>query len=331
VKTFLRILLALIIILIIAAIIGIVLPSKIHVERSLTINAPRKALFEQVNNLRNWEGWSPWQRIDPAMDLKYAGPVSGKGASYSWNSTNRKAGKGKLTILDSRPYDSIAIEMDFMKEGKATGYYLFEGNDSGTLVTCGFDRDMGKNPFTKYIGLMMDNFVGRDLEKGLRNLDSIAGKLPPYVIEMKDLKAFRYVSIRQKCNWEDISQVMSGSYDKLMKYIQSSGAGMAGAPYAIYHSMKDGVIDLETGIPVNKELPGRGIIQAGIQNSSPAATVDYYGFYDNLGAAHEAIQDWLVKMNLELNGDPVEEYITDPTSEPDTLKWLTRIYYPVKL
>jgi len=32
----------------------------------------------------------------------------------------------------------------------------------------------------------------------------------------------------------------------------------------------------------------------------------------------------------EINGASWEVYITDPMSEPDTSKWVTQIYYPVK-
>ena len=329
-KTFLRILLGLIILVVLIVIVGIILPSKAHVERSMTIDAPQKVLFEQVNNLHNWEGWSPWHRLDPNMKLEYSGTLSGTGASYSWSSTNKNVGNGKLTILYSHPYDSISVEMDFMEQGIANGYYLFQKTDTGTHLIWGFDADMGKNPFVKYFGLMMNKYVGGDFEKGLKNLDSIAHTLSPYNVEIRELKDFNYVSIRQNCSWEDVSSVMAGVYGKLMKYIKTSGAEMTGSPYAIYHKIQDGEIDLEMGIPVNKVLTSKGNIIAGSFHSSKTASVDYYGFYNGLGKAHNAVQDWVMKMGLESNGSPMEFYVTDPSTEPDTAIWLTRIYYPIK-
>jgi hypothetical protein len=35
------------------------------------------------------------------------------------------------------------------------------------------DSDMGANPAARYIGLMMDNMVGSDFEKGLASLKKI--------------------------------------------------------------------------------------------------------------------------------------------------------------
>jgi hypothetical protein len=39
--------------------------------------------FAQVNDLRNWEAWSPWAKLDPAAKQTYAGPTAGVGASFS--------------------------------------------------------------------------------------------------------------------------------------------------------------------------------------------------------------------------------------------------------
>ncbi|MBN2610451.1 MAG: SRPBCC family protein [Bacteroidales bacterium] len=328
-KAFKNVLIGLIILLAAIILIGFFLPSKIHLERSLTIKAPKEVLFNQVNNLRCWEDWSPWHKIDTAMKITYKDPFTGTGASFSWTSNNKKIGQGKITILYSKPYDSIVAEMDFMKQGTAQGYHLFQDTDSGTLVTWGFGTDMGKNPFRKYFGLMMDKYVGNDFETGLKNLDSIANTLSPYLVEMKQLNEFAYTSIRQTCKWEEVSNVMAISYSTLMSFIQSSGGEMNGPPYAIYHKMDEGTIDLETGIPTSELLNPRGNIITGTFNQTSVAATDYYGFYDNLGDAHGALQDWIIKMKLEPVGAPIEMYITDPSSEADTSKWLTRIYYPV--
>ena len=38
---------------------------------------------------------------------------------------------------------------------------------------------------------------------------------------------------------------------------------------------------------------------------------------------------YLKENNTQAAGAPWEEYVTDPKTEPDTAKWLTRIYFPV--
>ena len=39
-------------------------PSDFRVARSITIAAPPEQVFPQVNELRNWEAWNPWGKLD---------------------------------------------------------------------------------------------------------------------------------------------------------------------------------------------------------------------------------------------------------------------------
>ena len=46
-----------------------------------------------------------------------------------------------------------------------------EGNQ--TQVTWGFESELGLNPMSRWMGLMMDNWVGGDYERGLVNLKTL--------------------------------------------------------------------------------------------------------------------------------------------------------------
>jgi len=50
--------------IVVAALAGYVAtrPSEFSVSRSATFAAPAPLVFAQVNELKRWEGWSPWQK-----------------------------------------------------------------------------------------------------------------------------------------------------------------------------------------------------------------------------------------------------------------------------
>jgi len=54
------------------------------------------------------------------------------------------------------------------------------------------------------------------------------------------------------------------------------------------------------------------------------------GGYNGLEQAHLAMDDYMKANNLENQPPVIEEYITDPGSEPDSNKWVTKITYLVK-
>lgn len=152
---------------------GLLLPRHVYVERSAFIEAPAPVLQAQVSELRNWERWSPWYKKDPAIQMAYSTPSAGAGAWYSWQSNHSEVGNGKLVLSAVTP-DSIGTTMDFGMETPAYSAFHFRPQGSGTLVRWTLHTDMGANPYVRYMGLFMDQMVGKDYEEGLANLAKVS-------------------------------------------------------------------------------------------------------------------------------------------------------------
>lgn len=170
----LEILIALAVVIIVVLLIVVAMqPSDFRITRSAPMSAPAPVLFEQVNDLHLWSGWSPWDRLDPNTKKTFAGPASGVGAICSW--VGPKAGEGCMTVTESRPHELIRFKLDFVKPFKAnnTAEFTFKPEGNQTVVTWSMS---GKNNFvSKAFGLIMncDKMVGGEFEKGLANLKSI--------------------------------------------------------------------------------------------------------------------------------------------------------------
>jgi hypothetical protein len=173
-KPLLKILLfALPAVLVIFLIIVALRPSEYRVTRSLAINAPPDAVFPHVNELKKWEAWNPWGKIDPNMKLTYDGPPSGVGASYAWDG-NSEVGAGKSTIVASQPNESVRFKLEFFKPmaGVSDSLFTFKPQGSQTEVTWAMT---GKNSFVaKAFCLFMnlEQMIGGQFEKGLADMKS---------------------------------------------------------------------------------------------------------------------------------------------------------------
>jgi hypothetical protein len=62
----------------------IIIPKTYHVERSITINAPREEVWSNVNSLHGLHSWSPWIEADPNVKITYEGQDGTVGAAYHW-------------------------------------------------------------------------------------------------------------------------------------------------------------------------------------------------------------------------------------------------------
>lgn len=170
-----KILIALAAIIVLFGIIVALQPSDFRVVRSATIAAPPEVVFAHVNSLRNWEAWSPWAKIDPAMKQTYDGPQAGVGASYTW-SGNNEVGEGRNTLTESRPNELVGFKLDFERPFKGTNdvEFTFKPEGNQTVVTWAMTGE--RNFFFKAIGLFMncDKICGDQFEKGLLQLKSVA-------------------------------------------------------------------------------------------------------------------------------------------------------------
>jgi len=151
-------------------------PDTFKITRSTSSKAPPAILFAQVNDFHRWTAWSPWEKLDPAMQRTYEGAPSGPGAIYRWNSVKNEVGQGAMTITDSRPGERVEIELEFLKPFAATNDVVFTFKPVGDETTITWTMSGKANFMGKAMGLFMnmDKLVGSDFEKGLVSLKAVA-------------------------------------------------------------------------------------------------------------------------------------------------------------
>jgi len=158
-----------------AATIQLMAGDSYTVERSTRIDAPPTQVYEQIADFHNWAQWSPWEDIDPDLHRSYSGAASGAGAVYGW-SGNRKAGQGRMKIIDAVKPSRIRIDLIFEKPWKARNDTVFTIAPEGSGARVTWSMTGRKTLMTKLMGIFksMDDLVGPDFEKGLARLKATA-------------------------------------------------------------------------------------------------------------------------------------------------------------
>lgn len=149
-------------------------PDEFVISRRTKMAAPPALVFPRVNELRNWEAWNPWGKLDPNCQMTYAGPPAGVDASYAWTG-NSKVGAGRNTITESRPGELVRLRLEFFKPMTAThtAEFTFQPEGSQTVVTWAMS---GKNSGGGKIFVFFmncDKLIGKQFEKGLAQLKSL--------------------------------------------------------------------------------------------------------------------------------------------------------------
>jgi hypothetical protein len=155
------------------ALIGLFLPGRYHVERSVVIAAKPEAVYPRIGDLKAWSQWGVWFKRDPAMQISYSQATSGVGAWSQW--TSRTQGNGKMTISSEAPPEKFEYRMDFTDMSMvAHGAMLLAPVAGGTRVTMSMEGDLGHSPMNRWFGVLMGKMVGPDFDQGLANLKALS-------------------------------------------------------------------------------------------------------------------------------------------------------------
>ena len=149
-------------------------PADFRIVRSTSIQAAPAAVFGRVNDLRQFQDWSPWAKLDPSMKLTFSGPAAGVGCTSAWEGNN-KVGAGRMTITESRPAERIRMNLEFLRPFKATNTTEFNFRADGNLTALEWSMTGRHNFVSKIFCLFtnMDRMIGSDFERGLAQLKAL--------------------------------------------------------------------------------------------------------------------------------------------------------------
>ncbi len=176
-----------------------------------------------------------------------------------------------------------------------------------------------------------------------RNTDR-AGKLLPsdshreptmsYSITRRELTPQPVLVVRQRVQRTAVATMLATQFGRIFEYVQRSGVALAGQPFLRILQWGPGVLLVEAGLQVAVAVQGESppkddSIRADVLPGGPAAVTVHQGSYENLMAAHAAVQVWIDEQGLQSSAAPWEVYVTDPAEYPDIQDWKTEVFWPL--
>lgn len=332
------ILIGIICLAVIFLVLGLILPKEFTVARSTVISAPRPVVLAQIKSLKTMDTWTVWSKRDPDIKQEFGGTDGEVGSWLSWDSEKSEVGKGKqevMAITDNSV--DLQLSMDGMKPADVN--FALADTAEATKVTWTLN---GKMPFPwNALGLFMDmdKMVGPDFEAGLAGLKTMAEEAAAhktyrgYEVNEINFEPKVYIAKRATVKFNDVGPFFGKSVAEVFAATGEAGLQPAGAPCGLYFSLdvEKGQTDMAVGVPVagGTAIPAmKGLKQYNAEGK--ALHIAYLGAYDKFEAAHGAMDDYMKEKNLTPSSFVIEEYAIGSSTEKDTTKWVTNIYYLVK-
>ena len=307
------------------------------VERSRVINSPKSAVFNYVNDTKNWEDWNSWAVEDSLMHVTLSKNTLGKGSLCSWEG---KAGSGDLKTLYAKVNDSILQTMNF--NGNSSEVFMsFKDTLKGTKVTW---KATGKMSFMYKI---MNTFngsaekvIGLMFEKSLTNLDrKLDYEINTYSIKVNGVSNKLENFYLEQTFTSEISKIPKNSeivISKITNFCKQNTITISGKPFIIYNTYDsaNGLARISICIPIKEAIfivEGSDIMSKKIK-AFQAVKTTLTGDYVHLKAALNKTREFIKANYLtkDMAFSHVEVFVTSKKEEKSPSKWITEIYIPVK-
>jgi hypothetical protein len=157
------------------AVVGLFLPSRVTVERATVIDQPVDRIFPWAAELKLWPQWTVWNTAEDAtLSYLYPGATTGLAGSMHW--TAKKMGNGSLIFSAFEPNRTLRYELRMpARDTIVHGNIEFESAGGGATRVAWFDEvELGRNPFKKLLGPLLKKWLGQAFERNLAGLKSAA-------------------------------------------------------------------------------------------------------------------------------------------------------------
>ncbi len=305
------------------------------ITRSKIIKAPRSAVFNFVNDYRNWETFASWSEENGKTQFIFPGKTIGKGAKCSWDGTS----EGSLRTLAVKDNASIEQKMIF-NETETQGKWIFKDTLGKTKVTWETKGTMSVSmKINAFLNGGIDAIIGSMYEKSLYKLDrTLDYELTTFNIKIEGIvakpKIFYLCQTINSYN-DKVNKNIKIMVPKMISFFEKNKMVMHGKPFVRFNSFDEAkqTTNFSVCIPVKDSISimaGSDISSGKIEPFSAVKTT-LTGDYSHLKQANQKVLDYVFEHNLKRNFTvpTYHVYSFSFIDDKHPSKWKTELYYPI--
>jgi hypothetical protein len=300
------------------ACIYVFIPNPLQISKITIINCTKNGIYRYLADENKWQLW--W----PANNAQSTESIDNKDTSFTYNSERYRLAQKLLNGVE------ISIQRN-NSQYKSLFTLLPKGTDS-VIVKWDCSIKANWNPISRFLQYEQAVNIKKDMDAIVENLRLFSEKNENiYTIAITRSSITDTILIAKKyisSSYPNAKQV----YDflaPLKEYAKKLGASQNGNPMLNVTKLNDHEFQTMVAIPINKELPPNGNIFPQKMIPGNFITTQIKGGEYTINQALEQIQYYFEDYKKTSMAIPFQSLITDRSKEPDTAKWITKIYAPV--
>lgn len=285
----------------------ILIPSQIHITQKIGVRASQNGITKLLLNKEEWRQWWP-------SDTQI----------YQYRSNDFFLGQPLL--------HKVTMEIKSGNHRALAYFSALSYNDDSSIVMAQVVLPAVSNPFKKVSQYLAANKLKRDLSVLLLRLRSSAeNTYHIYGLHIHEEKVVdsTLVAIKKTFRNYPDDKAIYALITELKNYIFSKDVQQTN--YPMLHMQQEDSVSYEVmvAIPINKVLKGNGTIVPKRMVLGKILTAEVKGGEKTVEKAMFEMEEYVHDYHRPSPAIPYESLVTDRSKEPDTSKWITKIYYPV--
>lgn len=295
--------------------IYVFIPGKLKISKIEYVNGNVNSAFRILSDQRAWEKW--WPNKDSLKSTLVENHFFYNGYKYH---------------LTNKFYNSVEVFMEDDNTPVESRINIIRINADSVVLEWKCTMAASRNPVARILNyrkarIIKSNmtFIFSRLRLFLEKKENIYG-INFYISMSKD--STMVATKRMLTSYPSTSNIykLIGS---LKDYIKNEGAQENNFPMLNVRKLKDGKFETMVAIPVNKRLSGNGKIFFSRFVPWKVLGGEVKGGTHTINEALHQMEIYIADYQKTAMAIPFQSLVTNRTEEPDTLKWITRIYTPV--
>ena len=292
-----------ILLLLAAGIIYLFIPSNFSVSYHLRVACNARGGVRVVADSANWGKWLPRE-----------------GVAFSYR--------------PSGPYNFITNIRIENKEGGVISRMLLVPSANPDTSDLYWDMELitGRNPLRRVGNYFFGRAVSRDMGNVLPPLkDFLEKKENVYGLDIQGgtTKDSFLIATRAIFATDPSIGDIYGLLNALELWVKKEGARETGYPMLNITRLGDGRRQMELALPVDRKMKDVGVFYTRKLVPGHYLVTEVKGGTAMLDHGLSQMQQYIEDYQRTTMAIPFQSLITDRSKEPDTSRWITRIYYPV--
>ncbi len=294
------------------------IPGEPVISKVVLVESSPNKIYKYLSEENNWARWWPRKTDSPSRTSGH------ENDSFKYDGYNYQ--------LNQALFNAVEVHIRNKTSKIKTFVTIVSLKKDSVEVKWQFSFVASQNPVKR----IQQHLQAKDLEE---NMEAILYALQSFLERKENVYG---INIRQekvkdtllvatkllKANYPSTLEI-NNLINNLRGYIIQQGASETNYPMVHVTTLDSSRFETMIAIPVNKALRDSGNFLFKRMVPGNILVTEVKGGRNTINKAFAQLENYLSDYRLETPAIPFESMVTDRFNEPDTTKWITRIYFPV--